>query len=58
MEFVVKFSVTNAAFDDDRMAAVAEVLSKVQAAVRQGREHGLLFDSNGNRIGSFGLEED
>jgi len=58
MNFVVKFSVMNAAFDDDRNSAIVQVLSEVQRRIDLGYEAGDVIDVNGNVIGEFGLRED
>jgi hypothetical protein len=58
MEFVVRFSVENAAFDDDRSAGIAGCLAEVTRMIDAGRQHGKIWDANGNVIGEFGLEED
>jgi len=58
MEFVVRFSVENAAFDLDRASEIAYCLGEVQRMISLGYERGKVVDSNGNVIGEFGLEED
>ena len=58
MECVVRFSVENAAFDDNRPAAIAACLAEVTRMISAGHQHGKIRDANGNVISKFGLEEE
>jgi len=57
MNFFVRFSVENAAFDLDRVGETVYCLAEVQRMINLGYEHGKVVDTNGNVVGDFGLEE-
>ena len=56
MKFKLSVHTDNAAFED-RPRELAEVLRGVAKRVEAGADYGLIFDSNGNSVGSFNHEE-
>lgn len=54
----LKFDTGNAAFVDDLHGEVARILGGVATAVANGYRGGLIFDSNGNRVGEWSLTSD
>jgi hypothetical protein len=54
--FTLKIKTDNAAFEEDKARAVADILMDVSNAVAEElHSEGLVRDANGNRIGSWKL---
>jgi hypothetical protein len=56
--FKLEFETHNAAFDDNLFGEAAEILRDIALGVQCSAKSGLIFDSNGNRIGSWSLTKD
>lgn len=61
MRFTLTIECNNAAFDDDPAAEVLAALETVEGRLRSigaiVDHKALLYDSNGNRVGSWGFSE-
>jgi hypothetical protein len=56
-EFTMTFDTGNAAFDDGNgPAEAARALRIIAGKVESGQDEGMIWDSNGNRIGSWAVE--
>ena len=53
--FKIEFETTNSAFDDPA-DEIAAILALIASRLTGGETEGLIKDSNGNRIGSWKLE--
>jgi hypothetical protein len=58
MGFVLHINTGNAAFEEDLPAEVSRLLLVASEKVKEGHEQGNLMDLNGNRVGSFEIQED
>ena len=59
MKFKLEFNMDNAAFEDNgREREILRVLDQATDHVLFGRDVRNLFDSNGNKIGSFEIIEE
>lgn len=55
MKFKLEFNMDNAAFQDgNREFEIGRLLDQIKEKVNQGSE-GLIYDLNGNRVGSWGI---
>ncbi len=60
MPFTITIETDNAAFGEssqDRREEVARILHIVAGKLTSGQDDGSTFDGNGNRVGSFELEQ-
>ena len=56
-EFTLTFDMGNAAFDDGNAPEeCARILRIVAGKVSSGQEVGMIWDSNGNRVGTWSAE--
>lgn len=57
--FELSFTTVNASFDDqDRRPEIARILRSLADKIESGADDvGLIFDSNGNRVGAWELHE-
>lgn len=56
--FTLKFTTDNAAFEDlDRDEMCAAILRSVATKILSGYESGPVMDTNGNKIGTWKLED-
>jgi hypothetical protein len=53
MNFIITFSIENAAFADDENGEITRILKEVARKVEQGHDSGLILDINGNKVGHF-----
>jgi len=57
----IKFDTDNAAFGDDPTEAdrgeICECLKRVSDAIYRGKTEGAVMDSNGNKVGTFSVED-
>lgn len=59
MRFVLEMKCNGAAFEgEDFGPEVGRILRQVAERVEGGREAGNMLDTNGNAVGSFGVEQD
>lgn len=49
----IQFNTDNAAFDDDFSGELRQIFSRILKQVENGTIDGLIFDSNGNKIGHW-----
>ena len=56
MTFTMTIDSSNAAFEDEPGEELAGILRIVAAKVAEGYTSGPLYDTNGNRVGSFDLD--
>jgi hypothetical protein len=56
--FKLEIKTDNAAFTDDRNEEIARILIEVARKLRNGEEYGSCMDYNGNKAGTFEIEED
>lgn len=54
-EFTLQFRINNAAFDDP--GEIPRILRKVADAVAGGSGLGTVYDSNGNRVGDYWMDD-
>lgn len=47
----------NAAFEDDMEGETKKILLKVVNDIYRGKTNGVIFDTNGNRVGKFEVKE-
>ena len=52
---IVKIHTGNAAFVDNRVEELCDILSSLQHQLRDGKTSGKLFDVNGNSVGKWKL---
>jgi hypothetical protein len=57
MKFTVTIESNNAAFSDDATLEVSNILDVVRDQLDKGHTAGPVFDSNGNKVGQFRLDE-
>lgn len=57
MKFTLAIESSNAAFTDDAAMEVSRILWEVRDALDKGEDSGVVRDINGNKVGSFELEE-
>ena len=55
MTFKIEFSVDNAAFDGNTAGEIERIMKKITGKLLDGDGSGIVKDSNGNTIGSFGF---
>jgi hypothetical protein len=55
--FKLTIETDNAAFTDDRNEEIARILIEVARKLRNGEEYGACMDYNGNKVGTFDIEE-
>ncbi len=53
----IKINTDNACFEDDRSNEIDRLLSEVRDKIVCEFDSGVLMDINGNRVGSFNVEE-
>ena len=51
--FTVQIDTNNEAFDDDMATEIIRLLRTIIDEVEHEAESGMLYDSNGNRVGSW-----
>jgi len=56
--FKLEFSTDNAAFEDDPAGEVADILVDIRSKVMSGRKAGRIMDSNGNKVGSWEMNDE
>lgn len=56
--FKVEIETGNAAFEDDRNMELARILRQIAERLENGEDAGRVLDINGNKVGSFEMEED
>jgi hypothetical protein len=56
--FKLEFATSSASFEDDPFSEAAEILHHIAYEINSSATSGLIFDSNGNRIGSWSLTKD
>ncbi len=56
--FKLTIATSNAAFDPDPAAEIADILKQIAAALERGTTGAPLHDCNGNRVGRFDLTND
>ena len=54
-EFTVRFDMTNGAFIDYPNQEVGDILDKIKYQFMSGKQSGVIQDSNGNTIGTWGV---
>lgn len=55
--FTVDFRCENSAFDGDPSGEVARILRGIAERVEGGATSGVVFDDNGNSVGSWALDD-
>lgn len=58
MKIVIQFSTDNDAFTEDQQSEVDRILDAVVRKIKQGYDSGPIMDANGNRVGSFSVDEE
>lgn len=54
----IQFDTDNSAFDEDNLAyEVHSILQKISTLVIEEKASGVIFDSKGNKIGSWSIDE-
>ena len=56
--FKIEIETGNAAFEDDRNMELARILRQIAERLENGEDAGRVLDINGNKVGSFEMEED
>lgn len=56
--FTVTFKTTNAAFSEDPFWELKAIMGHIVDQLEDEVHGGLVFDSNGNQIGTWGFEEE
>jgi hypothetical protein len=57
--FKIEIETGNAAFEDDnRNYELARILRQIAERLESGEDAGRVLDINGNKVGSFEMEED
>ena len=56
--FRITMKTENAAFEDDRNMELARILRQIAERLENGEDAGRVLDINGNKVGSFEMEED
>lgn len=54
----IEIETGNAAFEDDRNMELARILRQIAERLENGEDAGRVLDINGNKVGSFEMEED
>jgi hypothetical protein len=55
--FKIEIETGNAAFEDDRNMELARILRQIAERLENGEDAGRVLDINGNKVGSFEMEE-
>lgn len=55
--FKIEIETGNAAFEDDRNMELARILRQIAERLENGENAGRVLDINGNKVGSFEIEE-
>lgn len=55
--FKIEIETGNAAFEDDRNMELARILRQIAERLENGEDAGRVLDINGNKVGSFEIEE-
>ena len=54
----IEIETGNAAFEDDRNMELERILRQIAERLENGEDAGRVLDINGNKVGSFEMEED
>jgi hypothetical protein len=57
MRFDMHFDMDNAAFEDAPHMEIKTIFDGIVELVRMNVEEGTIFDSNGNKVGEWGVSE-
>jgi hypothetical protein len=52
-EFILRIDTSNDAFIESPTYEVAQILENVARRVTTGKKNGVVWDSNGNKVGTF-----
>ena len=57
MEFELKIDLDNDDFQDDTETSVRAMLKQVSEQLAKGFTEGKIFDTNGNKVGNYGMKD-